>query len=168
VGSHSATGSHGHHEWLLQVFDLCTFAPTCTEPFQLQEFYGSEIGSTVCFTIHNGYFYSVTNQTSMETEEVDWTSFYHLVKFRLDDPDPELTGKVIWRRQHLEGPINDAWTDLGFQIDQCTGELLVVECRKEWVNGGSHSTRTYYTQSLDRAELKDLKVACAILPQTTA
>ncbi|KAJ9603086.1 hypothetical protein H2200_012381 [Cladophialophora chaetospira] len=157
MGSHSATGSHGHHEWLLHVFDLSKPDPTCTQPLQLLEFYGSEIGSTVCFIIHDGYFYSVTNQTSMESEEVDWTSFYHLVKFRLDDPKPELTGKVIWRRQHVEGPINDAWTDLGFQIDQCTGELLIVECRKEWVNGGSRSIRTYYTQSLDRVELKDMK-----------
>ncbi|EXJ54795.1 hypothetical protein A1O7_10136 [Cladophialophora yegresii CBS 114405] len=157
MGSHSATGSHGHHEWLLQAFHLDTAEPVHAEPLQLQGFYGSEIGSTACFTIHQDDFYAVTNQTSLESEEVDWTSYFHVVKFRVDDPQPELIIKVIWRRQHLEGPINDAWTDLGFQIDQRTGELLIVECRKEWANGGSRSIRTYYTQSLDRIRLKDLK-----------
>ncbi|OCT47935.1 F-box domain protein [Cladophialophora carrionii] len=157
VGSHSATGSHGHHEWLLQAFHLDTAEPVHAEPLQLQGFYGSEIGSTACFTLHQDEFYAVTNQTSLESEEVDWTSYYHVVRFRVDNPQPELVIKVFWRRQHLEGPINDAWTDLGFQIDQRTGELLLVECRKEWANGGSKSIRTYYTQSLHRVRLKDLK-----------
>ena len=157
LGSHSATGSHGHHEWLLQVFSLETSEPVNAEPLQLGGFYGSEMGSTVCFTIHEGVFHAVTNQTSFESEEVDWTSYYHIVSFRLDEPNPELRIKVIWRRQHLEGPINDAWTDLGFQIDHCTGELLIVECRKEWVNGGSRSIRTYYTEPMRRADVKDVK-----------
>ena len=157
MGSHSAIGSYGHHEWLLQVFDLERFEAVNAAPLQLEEFYGSEIGSTVCFTIHDGCFYAVTNQTSIESEEVDWTSYYHVVQFRLDDPQPELVTQEIWRRQHLEGPINDAWTDLGFQVDQCNGELLLVECRKEWVNGGSRATRTYYTQPMRRAERKNLK-----------
>ena len=157
MGSHSATGSHGHHEWLLQVFNLDTSEAVNVEPLQLQEFYGSEIGSTVCFTIHDGRFYAVTNQTSFESEEVDWTSYYHVVEFRLEDPYPELEINGIWRRQHLEGPINDAWTDLGFQIDQYTGELLLVECRKEWMNGGSRAIRTYYTQPMSRAKRKNPK-----------
>jgi hypothetical protein len=157
MGSHSATGSDGHHEWLLQAFQLGTSEPVQAEPLQLQGFYGSEIGSTACFTIHQGDFYAVTTQASLESEEVDWTSYYHVIKFRVDDPQPELIIKVIWRRQHLEGPINDAWTDLGFQIDQRTGELLIVECRKEWANGGSRSVRTYYTQALGRTQPKDLK-----------
>ncbi|KIW62244.1 hypothetical protein PV04_10438 [Phialophora macrospora] len=157
MGSHSATGSDGHHEWLLQVFHLGTSERVHAEPLQLQGFYGSEIGSTACFTIHQGDFYAVTTQASLESEEVDWTSYYHVVKFRVDDPQPDLVIKGIWRRQHLEGPINDAWTDLGFQIDQRTGELLIVECRKEWANGGSRSVRTYYTQALGRIQPKDLK-----------
>lgn len=157
MGSHSATGSHGHHEWLLQTFDLESAQPVNTAPLQLQGFCGSEPGSTVCFAVHDDHFYAVTNQTSFESEEIDWTSYYQVVKFRLDDPQPELPIKVVWRRQHLEGPINDAWTDLGFQIDQSTGELLIVECRKEWLNGGSKSTRTFYSQPVRRAEYKDAK-----------
>ncbi|KIW22274.1 uncharacterized protein PV07_12177 [Cladophialophora immunda] len=157
LGSHSATGSHDHHEWLLDVYSLDTGEAVTREPLQLRDFYGSEIGSTACFTIHQGEFYAITSQTSYEAEEVDWTSYYHVVTFRLDDPDPELAIKLIWRRQHLEGPINDAWNDLGFQIDHSTGELLVVEGRKEWLNGGSRSLRTYYTQPIRRAEFKNLK-----------
>ncbi|KAK5203122.1 hypothetical protein LTR96_011044 [Exophiala xenobiotica] len=157
MGSHSATGSQGHNEWLLQVFSLGTGELVNAEPLQLQGFCGSEIGTTACFTIHDSHFYAVANQTSLENEEVDWTSYYQVVKFRLDDPCAELPIKVIWRRQHLEGPINDAWTDLGFQVDECTGELLIVECRKEWVNGGSRSIRTCYAQPVDRAKIKDQK-----------
>ncbi|KIW93674.1 uncharacterized protein Z519_06279 [Cladophialophora bantiana CBS 173.52] len=157
LGSHSATGSHNHHEWLLDVYSLETSESVTAQPLQLRDFYGSEIGSTACFTIYQDEFYAVASQTSFESEEVDWTSYYHVIKFRLDDPDPELTIKLIWRRQHLEGPINDAWNDLGFQIDYSTGELLVVEGRKEWLNGGSRSIRTYYTQPIRRADFKDLK-----------
>ncbi|OAP55497.1 hypothetical protein AYL99_10470 [Fonsecaea erecta] len=157
VGSHSATNSHNHHEWLLCVYSLVTGESVTAHPLQLRNFYGSEIGSTACFTIHHNEFYAITSQTSYESEEVDWTSYYQVIQFRLDDPNPELTIKLIWRRQHLEGPINDAWNDLGFQIDHSTGELLVVEGRKEWLNGGSRSIRTYYTQPILRADFKNLK-----------
>ena len=157
MGSHSATGSHGHHEWLLEVFDLERGLPVNAEPLQLSDFHGSEVGSTVCFTIHEGCFYAVTSQTSVESEEVDWTSSYHVIQFRLDKPPLKLPIEKIWRRQHLEGPINDAWADLDFQRDHSTGELLLVECRKEWVNGGSRAFRTYYTQPIARAERKNVE-----------
>lgn len=157
MGSHSAVGSDNHHEWLLEVFDLQTSIPVTKELLQLRQFYGSEIGSTACFTIYKGEFYALTTQTSLESEEVDWTSYYHFIRFRLDDPCPDLRIRVIWRRQHLEGPINDAWNDLGFQEDYSTGELLIVECRKEWINGGSRSQRTYYSQPFDRVEHRELE-----------
>jgi len=56
-GTHSALGSSGHHEWLIQGFDLTTGLPVTEKPLQLFDFVGSEIGSTTCFGIHNGYFY---------------------------------------------------------------------------------------------------------------
>lgn len=155
-GTYSAQGSHGHHEWLIRGFDLRTSQQITPQPLQLCDFVGSEIGSTVCFTLHDGYFYALTNQTSFESEEVDWTSYYHYIRFPVDTPEPELKIKMIWRRQHLEGPINDAWTDLSFQVDEQTGELLIVECRKEWIRGGSRSVRTYYTQAFERAEHLEL------------
>lgn len=158
LGTHSAIGNHDHREWLLHRYDLQTSRPVTKEPLQLQNFFGSEIGSTACFTIYRDSFYALTTQTSFESEEVDWTSYYHFIKFAIDEPHPDLKIRVIWRRQHLEGPINDAWTDLGFQLDHNSGELLIVECRKEWLAGGSRSVRTYYTQPFHRAahgELQD-------------
>nr|KAK5444689.1 hypothetical protein LTR18_004393 [Exophiala xenobiotica] len=156
LGTHTATGDDGHHEWLLQRFDLVTSKPLTREPLQLRKFYGAEIGSTVCFTIHEGMFYALTNQTSFESEEVDWTSYYHFISFPIDELNPDIKIRMIWRRQHLEGPINDAWADVGFQVDCRSGELLVVECRKEWVDGGSRSIRTYYSQPFERAEYVDI------------
>ncbi|KAK5063035.1 hypothetical protein LTR84_005111 [Exophiala bonariae] len=147
---------HEHHEWLLEVYNLSTGKAVSKEPLQLENFYGSEIGSTACFTIFEGHFYAVTNQTSLESEEVDWTSYYHFISFPLDDPCPDLRIRVIWRRQHVEGPINDAWTLLEFQHDHRTGESLIIECRKEWKNGGSRSFRTFYTQPFHRAQHQEL------------
>lgn len=155
-GTHSARGLHDHHEWLLEVYELSTGKAVSKEPLQLRNFYGSEIGSTACFTIFEGHFYAVTNQTSLESEEVDWTSYYHFISFPLNDPSPDLRIRVIWRRQHVEGPINDAWTMLEFQIDHHTGESLIIECRKEWINGGSRSFRTFYSQPFHRAQHQEL------------
>ncbi|KEF57327.1 uncharacterized protein A1O9_05244 [Exophiala aquamarina CBS 119918] len=155
-GTYSARGLHDHREWLLEVYDLGTGKAVSKEPLQLQNFYGSDVGSTACFTISEGQFYAVTNQTSLESEEVDWTSYYHFTSFPLDEPSPDLRIRVIWRRQHVEGPINDAWTLLEFQHDHRTGESLIVECRKEWINGGSRSFRTFYSQPFRRAQHQEL------------
>ena len=120
-------------------------------PVQLQDFAGADIGTSVAFTIHDGHFYALSNQASHESEEVSWTSYYHYVKIAVEDDDPNVEIKTIYRRQDNDGPINDAWTDLGFQIDHKTGELLIVEGRKEWVGGASSAVRTYYVQPWNRA-----------------
>jgi hypothetical protein len=155
-GTHSALGSHGHHEWMVQGFDLSTGRPVTEKPIQLVEFFGSELGSTVCFGIHNGYFYAVSNQTSLEVEEVDWTSQYHCIQFAVDERKPNLVPRKIWRRQHQEGPLNDSWTELSLQKDVQTDELLIVECRKEYMGGGSANIRTYYTQPLSLSESDEI------------
>jgi hypothetical protein len=72
---------------------------------------GSEIGSTICFKFYKGFFYALSNQTSFEVKEIDWTSFYHCVRFPLNSPYTDLLQKTknksMWRRQHREDPIND-------------------------------------------------------------
>ena len=151
-GTHSGLGSHGHHEWLIQGFDLSTAQPVTLKPIQLVDFVGSEIGSTACFEIHGGSFYAVSNQTSFEVEEVDWTSYYQCIKIGLDDKKPNVEPFKTWRRQHIEGPINDSWTDISLQKDEQTDEILIVECRREWLGGGSANIRTYYTKPLELAE----------------
>ena len=150
-GTLSARGSHGHQEWLVQGFDLSTGHKLTDEPVQLYDFAGSDLGISVIFRIHDGHFYALSNQTSHESEEVNWTSYYHYIRFAVDDKDPKVEIKTIYRRQDHDGPINDAWTVIEFQVDHETGELLIVECRKEWVGGGSTAIRTYYVQSWDRA-----------------
>ncbi len=145
-GTHSGLRSDGHHEWLLTGLDLSTGCLVAPKPFRLADFVGSDIGSTACFKIHEGSLFAVSNQTSFEVEEVDWTSYYHYIKIPLGETIPDLKAHPIWQRQHGEGPINDSWTDLSLQKDEQTNELLIVECRKEWLGGGSANIRTYYTQ----------------------
>ncbi|KAF2087461.1 hypothetical protein K490DRAFT_41905 [Saccharata proteae CBS 121410] len=148
-GTHSGTGTHGHHEWKIKGISL----KEDTEPLppdipalQLDDFVGSDIGSTVAFEIHDNNFYAVSNQTSFDVEEVDWTSFYHCIRFALHNPIKEalVTNTTLYRRQHAEGPINDSWTDLTLQVDPSTNVLKIVEARREWLNGGSKQHRTFY------------------------
>jgi hypothetical protein len=155
-GTHSVQRDDGHHEWQIHGCRMDTGATVSRKPLRLNEFVGSEIGSTACFEIQDGNFYAVSNQTSFDTEEVDWTSCYHFVRFKLDDASPDLKLRKIWRRQHHEGPINDAWTDLSLQLDEQIGELKIVEVRKEWLGGGSLCGRTSYTTSFTEASDEDL------------
>jgi lysophospholipid acyltransferase (LPLAT)-like uncharacterized protein len=87
-------------------------------------------GSTVCFQIQGGDFIALSNQTSFEVKELDWTSFYNCVRIPLGKAEPVLKQHVFWQRQHEEGPINDSWTEISLQKDQRTNDLLIVECRK--------------------------------------
>lgn len=151
-GTHSGLASHGHHEWVIKGVKLPYPAPnTEINTQQLSNLVGSDIGCTVTFEIHNGYFYALSNQTSFNVEEVDWTSYYHCLRFPLDKPRKDCmeVNREIWRRQHIEGPINDSWTDLALRADERSGELLIVESRREWQDGGSKSMRTFYTQNID-------------------
>ena len=159
-GTHTSIGTHGHHEWEIQCYDLtpCGMHPKVGyKSLQLEDLVGSDLGVTVTFRVHKGYLYALSNQTTFDVEEVDWTSYYHCYRFPLYDPRPEnLEKRRVWRRQHREGPINDSWTDLALHVDECTGGLLIVESRREWQNGQSTQWRTYYTQPLVFPEWQDL------------
>jgi hypothetical protein len=165
-GTHSAFGtwcSRRYREWLIQGLSLgekkfpivnadglITPSPR-SEPIQLHGFAGSEIGSTVCFKVHDGYFYAVTNCDAFDVIEVDFTSFYHCVRFPLDDAQKATcqAARRIYRRQHMEGPVNDGWNSLALQVDERTNELLIVEGRAEWPFGGGTLSRGYYAQKID-------------------
>ncbi|KAF2102714.1 hypothetical protein NA57DRAFT_71700 [Rhizodiscina lignyota] len=150
-GTHSRLGTRGHHEWVIRGTGL---KKTHTLPqdnyMQLEDFVGSEIGTTVTFQIHDGYFYALSNQTSFTVEEVDWTSLYTVFRFPLDKPDRKAVevNTKIFRREHAEGPIHDLWTDLSLQVDERTNELIICESRREWLDGGSKQSRTFYTQHI--------------------
>ncbi|KKY14288.1 putative f-box domain-containing protein [Diplodia seriata] len=151
-GTHTGIGTHGHHEWKIHSLSLSDDAPLPPNipALQLDELVGSDLGSTVAFEIHDGHFYAVSNQTSFVVEEVDWTSFYHCIRFPLHRPVKEdvQVNTRVYRRQHAEGPINDSWTDLGLQVDEQTNKVQIVEARREWRNGGSKQERTFYTREI--------------------
>ena len=66
---------------------------------------------------------------------------------------PDLIIKTIYRRQDVEGPINDAWTSLKLVTERGgRGELCVVECRKEWLGGGSRQVRSWFIEEWRRVE----------------
>lgn len=143
VGTHDGRGNHGHHEWVLQGYDLSNGHPSSS--LQLPDLFGTELRQTVIFEVYDGYLYAVSNQSSFEVEEIDWTSYYHCYRFPLRDPTCQrLQRQKIYRRQHREGPINDSWTDLGLHKDERTGDLFISECRREWKDGVSTQQRTYY------------------------
>ncbi|KAL4784735.1 hypothetical protein BJX76DRAFT_204564 [Aspergillus varians] len=151
-GSHSAVGTNGQHtQWEVNCADLNTGKVQGSTMVVLDNFAGNEIGQTVCFEVHQGHLYAISTLVDFEEEEVDWTSYYVWLCL-----DPNLTipkeGGVktyrTWRRQHREGPINDTWSDLSLREDEATGQLMILECRREWRNGGSENCRTYYVQPL--------------------
>lgn len=147
-GTHSEYGSNNHKEWVIYGYTFIQ-RKWFDQNIHLTDLVGSEIGSTICFEFHDGYFYALSNQTLFDVEEIDWTSFYHCVRFPLASPCKDLIEKAdnqdMWRRQHEEGPIDDRWTSLRLDKDESTGELRIIETRKEWYRGASTSQRTYYT-----------------------
>ncbi|PTU21535.1 hypothetical protein P175DRAFT_0435347 [Aspergillus ochraceoroseus IBT 24754] len=96
------------------------------------------------------HLYAISTLVDFEEEEVDWTSYYvwmclpPSLKISKTAQQPFQT----WRRQHREGPINDTWSDLSLREDEATGQLMILECRREWRDGGSENCRTYYVQPL--------------------
>lgn len=148
-GTHSEIGTDGYRKWVIFGFSILT-RQWFDQKIHLPDIVGSEIGSTICFEFHEDSFIALSNQTSFEVEEIDWTSFYHVVRFPLASPCMELVEKSkneveMWRRQHQEGPIDDRWTSLSLNVDEESGELRIIEARKEWHLGASRSQRTYYT-----------------------
>jgi hypothetical protein len=146
-GTHSEIGTDGYKKWVIHGFDFNS-RKWFPEKIHLPDMVGSEIGSTICFEFYKEHFYALSNQTSFEVEEIDWTSFYHCIRFPLNSPCKALLQKTenksMWRRQHQEGPIDDRWTSLRLDQDETTGELKIVESRKEWYLGSSRSQITYY------------------------
>ncbi|OBT79579.1 hypothetical protein VF21_01235 [Pseudogymnoascus sp. 05NY08] len=146
-GVHVCNDYDNRKRWVLHGYDLKNGKFLGRNHF-LHDLIGAEIGSTICFEVVDGFFYAVSNQTTYEVEEVDWTSFYHGRRFPLSNPSEELVEKTedkcMWRRQHLEGPLDDRWTSLALAIDETTGQLTIVESRKEWLEGRTVGQRTVY------------------------
>ncbi|KFY86986.1 hypothetical protein V500_07265 [Pseudogymnoascus sp. VKM F-4518 (FW-2643)] len=146
-GVHICNDYDNRKRWVLHGYDLKSGKFLGRNNF-LHDLIGAEIGSSICFEVVDGFFYAVSNQTTYEVEEVDWTSFYHGRRFPLSNPSEKMLEKTedkcMWRRQHLEGPLDDRWTSLALAIDETTGQLTIVESRKEWLEGRTVGQRTVY------------------------
>ncbi|KAI3095266.1 hypothetical protein CBS147333_9802 [Penicillium roqueforti] len=100
-----------------------------------------ELGKRVCFEIYQGHLYVVSIIDQQQS------SFYHWSCYSPDHENNLGNGR-LWRREHREGPINEMWADLSIQVDQEKGRPVILECRREWLDGGSENHRTYYTTPL--------------------
>lgn len=148
-GTHSGIGDDGHHKWEISGVSLDEQfpLPEAERPLLFEDFHGTDIGSTVAFEIFDDHFYAVSNQGTFEVEELDWTSFYHCIRFPLDNPVTKamLKDERVFRRQHAQGPIHDSWTDLSLQVSERTNKIMILESRREWVQASSRQSRTFYT-----------------------
>ncbi|KAL2855000.1 hypothetical protein BJY01DRAFT_231761 [Aspergillus pseudoustus] len=149
-GTHSAVGTHGHTQWEINCADLTTMKTTSENMVVLDKFAGMEIGQTVCFEVYQDHLYAISTLVDFQEEEIDWTSYYVWICLdpRLQIPNGGVKTHRTWRRQHREGPINDTWSDLSLREDEASGQLMILECRREWRDGGSENCRTYYIQPL--------------------
>lgn len=150
-GTHSEFGEDGFRRWVLIGYDIKA-GRWFDHKVHLLDMVGSDIGQSISFDIIDGYFYGLSNQTSFEIDEVDWTSYYHCFKFPVGQHDPEhiqrSTKDRMWRRQHAEGPIDDRWSFLRLLKNEQSGKLQILESRREWLGRKSSAQRTYYTTDL--------------------
>lgn len=153
-GTASAPDHEGSGHWVISGFDLKARKPLSGR-LEHPTAIGTDVGSTVCFEIFDGHFYCLSNQRSLDVEEVDWLSFYTCFRFPLGSQSirvvEEPTGQPPWRRDHTEGPIDDRWTFLRMFKDEATGQIQAVESRKEWLSGRISGKRTYYTTPISFA-----------------
>ncbi|KAL5333329.1 hypothetical protein BJX70DRAFT_403671 [Aspergillus crustosus] len=149
-GTHSAVGTHGYTLWEVNCADLNTGKVNSSGSVVLDRFAGNEIGQTVCFEVYQDHLYAISTLVDFEEEEIDWTSYYVWICLHpsLTIPHEGVKTYRTWRRQHREGPINDTWSDLSLREDESNGQLMILECRREWRDGGSENCRTYYIQPL--------------------
>jgi hypothetical protein len=144
---------HGSEFWHIRGFDITARTWLCGR-FRVPDVIGTDIGSTVCFQIFDGYFYGLSSHRSLDAIVVDWVSYYSCFRFplakdgfrKVEVLEPS---QQLWRRDHTEGPIDDRWTFLRFFKDETTGQLKLTECRSEWLEGRIAARRTYYTTSIN-------------------
>lgn len=150
-GTHSDIGEDGHRKWVLMSYNIGK-DQWLDQKIHLMDMVGCDIGQSICFEILDGHFYGLSNQTSFEVDEVDWTSYYHCFCFPIGNPNPKETRRSIrdkvWRRQHAEGPIDDRWSFIRLCKNEESSDLQILESRKEWLEGRSSGQRTYYTTDL--------------------
>jgi hypothetical protein len=150
-GVQSDIGDDGFRRWVLQGFDFRK-NEWLPDSLNLPDTVGSDIDSTICFEIIDGYFCVLANHTSFEMDRIEYTSYYDFFRFPLHHPTHEYMERPakrnLFRRQHSEGTIDDRWSFMRIFKDELSGSLKILESRKEWLSGNSSATRTYYTKAI--------------------
>ncbi|KAI4235873.1 MAG: hypothetical protein L6R40_006337 [Gallowayella cf. fulva] len=139
----------GHRsEWVCRSWNLDNL-PVEQPTVQIPGLAINELGQSLVFELYDGFLYAISTQPSREMDDPEWTSHYTCLRLPLNHSYSRKIERIrIWRRHHQEGPINDLWTDLRLVRDEMTGELTIIEARKEWTGGSSSQRRTWYRQSL--------------------
>ncbi|MCJ1477019.1 hypothetical protein MMC13_005690 [Lambiella insularis] len=144
--------------WGFQLFELATNRRG-SKPFHPGSFTTPDIGSNIVFEIHDGYFYAVTSQITVDCEGQDPSSYYGGCRYPLSGSAEEAEFWRIWRRQQREGPIHDLWTDLTLRKDENSHNLVLSETRREWQDGFRKQKRTFYTEPLDLTAISNFNVS---------
>jgi hypothetical protein len=151
-GTKSAAGRDGSRRWALRRIDLRTQNKEMSDELVLYKIIGSCIGRNVCFEIFDGYLYCLSNKDTRQPEYGRWNSFYHALRFPLSEATKvsceAAQKKDLWRRHVVkEGQVDNRWTTLQLTRDQA-GELVIVECRREWLLNNGKSQRACYKKIL--------------------
>lgn len=137
-----------------------------TEPIQFTVHCaeGGGLGESLCFEVYKDHLYTVSTLATSDNNEryfpagregdEEFSSFYQWSCYAPSDSGRNWSGR-LWRREHREGPIHETWADLSIRMDETTGRLVIVECRREWPGGKSENRRTCYFQQLPSLEALD-------------
>ena len=134
-------------EWVFHIKEHTHSGPTLVATHSLS-LPGRRLGYDKNFAIHRGYLYAVSILPST-TVNVNESSFYYCQRVPLDDTQGGKAQSIlIWWRSHAEGTINNSWTRFDLRVDESTGELLIVETRRERLGNNMKRTWVMYIQAI--------------------
>ncbi|KZF23578.1 hypothetical protein L228DRAFT_282289 [Xylona heveae TC161] len=135
-------------EWILSGWSLRGAENPTSDPFQLHNFFGDEMLVSVAFEVYNGYLYGVSNEFPEEDYDPEEAhhSCYHLFRFPLCklSEDTFEEDYTIWRRNDAEGVILNHWTTISLCPNEETGELMIIETRRESPNIPQYNQRVHF------------------------
>lgn len=150
-GTYSNEGEEDRRRWVIRGFDISKKA-WLEDNVVVPSIMGTELGVTTCFEIIGKYFYGISSRTNFEDIGNERISFYNCFRFPIEQPSQDATEQPSrrqrWRRQNNEGPIDNRWTFMRLFTDEVSGDLKILEARKENLRSRSSSTRVYYTKKL--------------------
>jgi len=124
--------------WTVWGMDFRTLQRT---EFSMDRTVDGELGKRAWFEVYQEHLYLVSIVDKQES------SFYYWSCYAPNRGRKKGSGS-LWRREHREGPIHEMWADISIQLDEKTGRPVILECRREWLDGRSENHRTYYTTPL--------------------